>query len=100
MNKRIVAALVLIALVFALVACSGESRSPLVGVWSYPLGTVEFKANGEFVVYVFGMQNVGTWTEKNGKIITTFPGEEPEEVDYILSKDTLVVNGMTYTRVK
>lgn len=100
MKKRIFALLILIAFVFALTACSSVFKDPLVGVWAYMFGTIEFRADGAFIVYVFGEQQVGTWSEKNGKITTVFPGEEPETVDYILSKDTLVINGMTYTRVK
>lgn len=99
MKRRIIAAAVVLVMLFALVACSGATQNPLVGIWSYPLGTIQFKADGEFVAYVFGMSNTGTWSEKNGKITTVVNGET-ETVAYTLSGDTLVIEGVTYTRVK
>lgn len=112
--KRVLAALLLAALLLALTGC-GKSAKKLVGKWTLDMEAMaeEMKDDAGFTgwasmdaslvleddhkctmtIALWGENETmeGAWKEKDGKLLMVFSGEDPESFDWSIKKGRLIL---------
>ena len=93
-TKKIISAVLVLTLVFALTGCTNKSKT-IVGKWSDGTYTYEFNSDGTGSCVLGAISvNITNYKLEKDKIIITISfleAEQTDEYEYSLTKDTLIL---------
>jgi hypothetical protein len=96
MKKVSSSLLVAFAIIISAVVQLKAGCDNIAGTWKFDLGggrmaIVEYKTDGSFIQSISGITMKGTYTVKNGKLITTLDGAKAEFTIVLCKGDSMTV---------